>query len=256
MSDIRIRKLNDEGIRRFAEFLDSQTGPSPQLYGEAAGWLTSKETSEGISGMAEANSRHVFPRRFDLAAYLYERVPRLNLDDPTRDAGLWTWFALLWFEQLCPAQKGGVRKPGRQYRYIPELDNYQTYYRHRVLGPYLILAAHADSPERALCMLCQPPSVHPDTAEQLASRSDLIQSPALVAAATRMYYNPQTRDIRTGSTSYKGSVAKPGTLRRLVDVCWQFDRTYDHLACDATALIKLLPSEFDRFRKQAPTGTE
>jgi hypothetical protein len=251
LKPIRIRRLNDEGQARFRSFIESQTGDAPTLYADARAWLTSEATTTGVSGNIQVDPEQLFERRFDMAEYLADRVPKLGLRDPIRDVGLWSWLALLWFEQLSPPKKRGVLDPGRPYRYIPELNNFQTYYRHRVLGPYLIFSVHKNDPERAICMLCQPPRIHPDTAEQLASRLDLIQSAAVVGTASRLYYDQKTRQNKKGATDVAGKVPKPGTLRRLVEVAWQFDRTYDHLACATDAFMSLLPAEFARFVAKA-----
>lgn len=247
MAMLRIRRLSESGLTRMVDFLDSFDSAMPWAIDEAHRMLTAADTSEALPNPVEVDGEHVFAHRLELAEYLYARIPRLGLRDATRDPGLWAWLALLWFDQLCPAKRGGSRSPGEHYRYIPRLDDYRTYYRHRILGPYLIYSAHRDDPARALCMLCQPPAIHPDTAEQLASRQDMIRSPALIGAATALYYDPNKGTVRRGSTTYKGKQPRAGTLRRLVDVFWQLDRTYDHLACTANSFMTLLPIEFSQF---------
>lgn len=252
MKPIRIRRLNDEGIRRMEEFIQSLKTETPQTTEQAHALLTDPETSASLPNSVEVDRDRRFSRRFELAEYLHQTVPRTGVRDFTKDKGLWSWLTLLWFDQVCIAKKaGGVRKPGEMHRYIPELDNFRTYYRHLLLGPFVIYGLHEDEPQRALCMLCQSPSIHPDTAEQLASRQDMIQSPAIIATANAFYYDASKRDIRKGATSYfrtgGGSIGRPGTVRRLVDLAMQFDRTYDHLACTASAFATLLPDEFERF---------
>ena len=243
----RIRRLTEDGIGEMRDFLASFDAGTPWPFADAQRLLADSDKSEAMPNPVDVDGDKAFARRYDLAEYLSERIPRLGLPDPTRDAGLWAWLALLWFEQL----RSSGQKPGKPYRYIPELDNFQRYYRHLVLGPYLTYRAHKDNPARALCMLCQRPAIHPDTAESLASRYDLIQSHAVIGAATKLYYDSQKGAVRRGSTSREGKVPKAGTVRRLVDVCWQLDRTYDHLACSTGAFMRLLPTEFRRFMTEA-----
>ncbi len=38
----------------------------------------------------------------------------------SRDAGLWNWLALRYFEQLCPPDAKGVRKPMAAGHYVLE----------------------------------------------------------------------------------------------------------------------------------------
>ena len=243
MSATRIRRLNDKGLRRMAEFLDSQTTGAPQAYGEAQSLLTDRETSEGISGVAEVDPRRTFARRFDLAAYLHERVPRLGLPDPTRDAGLWAWLALLWFEQLAPIERG-QRKVGERARWIPETDSSRRHYRHLVLGAYTLYHANEDKPDRAMVLLSNPPHTPGEIVGQLAASQGLMQCRSFVGAATRLYFDGERGTFRRG-TAGRGA----GSAERLRTVMGQFDRTFDLQSLTEDRLIELLPKEFSKFKK-------
>ncbi len=229
------------------DFVQSLKTGAPQPYSEARGLLDSPGTSEGFSGEAFVDPSRKFATRFELAKCIHERVPLLRHRNPTRDAGLWAWLALLWFEQLCPSAPDGRLEPREMQRYVPEVDNFQRYYRHLVLGPFLVFSSQG---EDGMCMLCQAPHIHPDIAEQLMGRQWIIQARALIGAATQLYYDRSTRKVRTGATTYKGTSARGG-VRRMVLVAGQFDRTYDHFACTPESFQQLLPKEFDRYKAGA-----
>src|SRR5262249_11852361 len=156
-----------------------------------------------------------------------------------RDTGLWAWLALFYFEQLCPKTAHGQRKPGELARWIPEVTNYQRYYRHLLAGPYRIYRAHRDNPQRAMALLCNPLDRPGDIVEQLASRQEIVTNRAIVESATRLYMDAATARPRRGAGG-KGA----GSARRLADVLNQFDITWDFYAMDSVNLLSLLPKEF------------
>jgi hypothetical protein len=236
---MNMRRLNEEGIRRVAAFLDSLTTEAPGAYPDSI--LSDSSTSEPLAHDVSVEQVQ-FHRRYDAAQYLYERLLGSGLREPERDAGLWAWLALFWFDQLCPPDENDSRKPGEQARWIPRIDSARRYYRHLLLGPYLIYAAHADNPRRAMCVLCQPLYSPGDVVEQIAARPQLVTSRAVVGAATRLYCNGDGA-LRRGAG---GKAA--GSARRLGDVIMQFDRTFDLHALDDLRLLGMLPREFDRFR--------
>jgi hypothetical protein len=144
--------------------------------------------------------------------------------------------------------RSGERDPkDDEARLVPRLDNYQRFYRHLLLGPYLIVRAHRDRPERAIAMLCNPLWQPGEIAEQLASRKELVTNRGVAEAATKLYYEPAIGSFKRGA----GTKTR-GAPRRLADLLNQLDLTYYLYGMTAEELLGLLPKEFDRFRK--PTG--
>jgi hypothetical protein len=240
----RVRRLNRAGIARLIEFLDSLRTDAPQ--GVPSGILTHPDTSEALAADVEVQPQ-TFGTRFAAAQYLNERFTAAGIQNVEADCGLWAWLALFYFEELCPPGAGGRRKPGEQARWIPDVNNYQRYYRHLLAGPYRIYRAHRDDPGRALALLCGPLDRPGDIVEQLASRQEIVTNRGIMACATRLYIDPASNRPKRGAGS-KGA----GSPRRLADVLNQFDVTWDLYSLTADGLIGLLPREFDRFRP-APT---
>jgi hypothetical protein len=159
------------------------------------------------------------------------------------DAGLWSWLTLAHFDSACPPIDGNGRKVGAIARYIPEGADHKRYYRHLLLGPYLVFRAHHAQPERALILLCQPLHSPGDIVEQLVSRQELVTNPVIVRVATELYYDPNTGMPKRGAGGKTG-----GSARRLAEVADQFDVTWDLFAMPWESLLARLPKEFDRFR--------
>lgn len=244
---MRIRMLNDAGIARMEEFLDSFAGnPARSLDFERdiRPILTDPACTEHAPNVVQADADERFSRRFDLAEYLHDRIPALGLSDPTREAGLWAWLALLWFEQLAPSGRSG-RDIGERAKWIPVIGSGWRYYRHLVLGPYMLRAAHREAPHRVLSVLYNPPFQPGELYEQLVSTQAIAQSGAAIGVATLLYYDP-TKGLRPGA----GGSGR-GSPRRLRSVLGQFDRTFDLPSMTPESLLELLPREFDRFRRQA-----
>ena len=240
---MKTRRLNEAGIQKMVEFLDSLTIPAPQPV--PVDTLTDARFSEPFEPELEIESRS-FETRFEAAEYLSGAFERAGVTNVERDRALWAWLGLFYFESLCPKDGEGRYRPGALARWIPEVENYQRYYRHLLAGPYRIYRAHRDDPDRALALLCTAPSTMGDIVEQIASRQELVTNNAVVGAATDLYVNPASRRQKRG-----GGGKGPGSPRRFADVLNQLDLTFDLYAMTRNELLALLPREFDRFRPPA-----
>jgi hypothetical protein len=92
----------------------------------------------------------------DRGIFLNELIDRARIPQPERDKGLWGWLTLFFFDEVCPKDGNGRRQVQDEARLIAQVDNFQRFYRHLLLGPFLIVRAHADNPQRALAFLCNP----------------------------------------------------------------------------------------------------
>jgi hypothetical protein len=246
MNLVRIRRLNDAGLARMQEFIDSfAETPAQSVSFQHDLWpiLSDPYSTSHAPNVVQADADRVFPRRYDMAEYLHGLIAGLGLSDPTRDKGVWAWLALLWFDQLAPAVRGS-RKVGEQAKWLPESG--WKYYRHLVLGAYLIYATNHDRPQRALALLHNPPHTPGELVGQLAATQDVAQSKAAIGAATTLYYDTDRGTMKRGAG---GSGA--GSPRRLRTVLDQLDRTFDLQSLNEDRLLALLPAEFDRYKRDA-----
>jgi len=240
MEEMKLRKLKDKGIDKMSNFLDSLNTESPLGYPSEI--LNDPEFSDAISPEITIEGK-TFDNKFAVAKYFHEIFNNAGLTKVLENRGLWCWLSLFFFEQLCPKERGGKYKPGARARWIPEVTNFQRYYRHLLAGPYRIYNFHKDDPERTMALTCGPVNKQGDLIEQLASRQELITNKSLIKAVTELYYNPSTCTNKRGAGG-KGA----GSPRRLAEVIDQFNLTWDLYAISPDEIIGLLPSEFDRFR--------
>lgn len=174
---MKLRRFNRDGITAFATYrgrlaLEANLPPPIQTLEDPA-------LTEEISGAIDVPKR-TFATRLDAGRFLNELLEPSIIALPERDRGLWSWLTLFYFDELCPADGNGNRNPQDEARLLPVLDNHQRFYRHLLLGPFLIVRAHRDNPERAIAMLCNPLWKPGEIVEQLASRKELVTNRGVV----------------------------------------------------------------------------
>ncbi len=245
---MRLRRLNDGGLDRMRTFLESLTTDAPENY--VGNILTDSVQSEALPVEIDIDEQRHFSRRFELATYLYERLAPLRTPkfmNIERDRGLWSWLALLWFDQLCPPDRNGRLQPGDDSRWIPLQDDPRRYYRHLLLGPYLMYRTHAASPPILEPVLSS--ALHVSTSEvfrTLIETQQFVTSAPVVTLIGRLYYN-----ARTGRLIRGVGTKRAGGVRRLGDLLRQLDLTFDLHSITTDNLLTLMPEEFQAMRRRA-----
>ena len=85
-----------------------------------------------------------------------------------------------------------------------------------------------------------------DFEEQIMSRQQRIQNRAVVALANTLYFDAGTDRPKRGSGNTKNT---PGSLRRLLRVLDQYERTCDLYSKNVDEIYDWLPSEFDGWKR-------
>lgn len=187
-----------------------------------------------------------FEDRQEAAEYFYNLLGQLESgqSDLELDDGLWTWLAFKWLDILAPADpENGLRAIMQTERYVLRPSDYQTYYRHYLSGPYRIYKAHRDDLASVRAVLATPVTSPGEVVEQIASKQDIISNSTLMKVVTKLYVDAATNRLKRGSGGRAG-----GSPRRLSDVLYQFDQTWDTAAMNADEVLQLLPEEFERFK--------
>src|SRR5690606_6817052 len=186
--------------------------------------LADPESTEEIQPTIVEEKR-TFGSRYAADEYFYNCFKESGLTDIERDRGMWAWLSLFYFDELCPVNKKGQRKPGERARWIPDYS-WRKYYRHPLLQPYRIYSSHHNSPESIQFLLEKPLSVLGDFAEQVFSRQEIVTNPFLLKAVETLYFDKASGREKKGATSYLKfngkSRGREGTLRRLLDVLEQY----------------------------------
>ena len=230
---MRIRKLNQLGQQKFADFIGlSKEGHSLEvpLY-----LLTDHSTSAPISHITEIGDR-LFSSRYEMGIYLGNILKPADTLKYLGVTGFWDWLSLFWFKQLCP-RKDGRYSPRAQYHYLRSED-FRHRPRHAVYSTWQLVNKYQSD----AAVLLSKMEDRGEIAEQIMSRQELWSSEAVVRLASELYYEKIHKKFKRGAAG-KGA----GSVRRYVDILQQLDRTYDLASMSTTDLIQLLPKEFTRF---------
>lgn len=238
---MQFRRFNDAGIEEFRAYLhrlrEQPTLAPPVLL------LTDDRFSEALEPALEATAPEAFENRLSFASWLHEAAETADVSIPRGDAGFWAWLSLALFDHVCPPDGNGRRKPKEDARYLPMLKGARRYYRHALLGPYLVFRRFRHNPDLAAPLLCGSLSKLTDEAYRLFVENQLVSYPGAVAVLNEFYFDPSRGKIKRGAQT-----KKPGSIRRLVKVLSQYARTYDLDVVSESQLKEMLPREFSLWR--------
>ena len=230
-----LRALNNVGIERFRGYLarlrhGEMVEPPLNLLEDGA---CTVEIAADIQ-----LDRGRFPNRLAIAKHLQEILSQLRPEEIDRNTGLWAWLSLFYFDEVCRIRPDGTRRPGQDYRHIPDFS-YRYRHRHLLYGPYELYRRHG-----VISALLLSGLVNSESAiyHEIASRQDLIANRGVIEATLELYLDRKRMGPKQGSQDPKGS---PGSIRRFVRVIQQFDVTYDVYGMSGKDICGLLPAEFD-----------
>lgn len=192
-----------------------------------------------IGKKVEIEKNKIFSSKYEMGKYLCNKLSPVDSSNLLNLPGLWNWFSYLWFDQVCPIENE-KRKVYQISRYIYDFD-FRKYYRHLILSSWFIYENHK---KYSKVMLYNPVYQVGDMHEQLASRQDIFTNKNLIEVAYNLYWDENNESLKTGATSKNYD----GNVRRLIDVSFQLDLTYDLHVMSADDILSLLPSEFNAWK--------
>lgn len=233
---LKVRAFNESGILEFRKYLEElrldRTKPIPYEL------LENPELTSDIRGKAIVENVEIHTR-LDAAKYLSEVLKNIDHNEYENNK-MWTWLSLFFFDQLCPADKNGVRKPGDAYRYILS-DNWRTYYRHILQLPFKIFKNHNGNGK---VLLCNEINKIGEINESIASRQEFLSSASIIEVLDKLYFDAAKKTFKRGCTTTNSK----GTIRRFVSIIKQFELTYDIFSMTSVQIMELLPkNEFNKW---------
>lgn len=235
------RRLNKQGLESFQQHVLSLA--KGEKLDTPAFLLTDPRYSESLDVDVRVELRE-FETRFELGQHVTEALNDVSVQSIMGDVGFWSWLALFWFEQLCPEQANGKRKPSKLYNYILS-TNYNHRPRHAIYTTWMLVDRYGDT---ALFMLSKKPHERGELIEQLTARQYLITCRGVIEAAKELYYDPKRKTFKRGATSQK----RRGNIRRFISYLQQLQLTYDLGTISSESLLKMLPEEYSLFK---PSGS-
>ena len=240
---MELRKFTDKGLEQFRGYLHELSDGSaakPPLH-----LLTDSEFSKPMRGRVQLEDTQ-FISRLELAHYLDQTLEELpeRPDKLMNDVHLWSWMSLFYFDQVCPANDKDRRKPGRDYRHIPE-PGYPNGHRHLMMGAYLVYTIYGWGDELSKLLLQTALSIESHFHHQIATRQSFITNRGIMEALHILYYNNFENKPKRGPIMNKNA---PGSLYRFVGVIQQLDVTYDLYSMSGPEIVSLLPAEFNHWK--------
>ena len=236
---MRVRRLNDIGLARFRTYLaelretPTKTPPVAMLEDDTV----TLAVPEGV----EVDHRPLRTKS-EAATYLKAQLGPLSRQDLFKDAGLWTWLSLFYFDQVCPAVAGGQRKPANDAHYLLEPNDSFRYYKHLLATPVRVLGL---APVHHKVLLNAPLPVLGQIMERMAARLYLLRIPCVPEVIDLLYYDETKGRAKRGIANPNRGIKRGDLTNRFPARMRQLQLTYDAHALSAGQLVKLLGREFE-----------
>lgn len=235
---MQLRQFNKAGIDAFRKFLAScreiAHEPVPTHL------LESDEHTVAIPDKIEVEPRNFLSRRA-AADYFHNVLSQLSADLLRKDAGMWTWLSLFYFDQICPFVNGN-RTVRNDYTYIYMPDESRYYYRHLLFIAWRV--KHVAPEYNRLFLDSSLVSLDKVTTEVFKSLY-LTRIPCLFEVLDRLYWDSGNGRPAKGIVS-PGKVSAGDLIHRFPTRIRQLEKTYDLQSLGANQLLEILGDEFQQ----------
>jgi hypothetical protein len=231
---MQLRRFNKEGIEKFRNELkrcrdDLMQRPNISL-------LDNPSITEIV---ADVDLRQqIFKTKGEAGIFLRDLFRQIDLKPETllKDAGLWTWLSLFYFDSVCPK---GTKILG-DYWFIFDAEGS---WRWNCLIHHLFVSwrvmEYAGQYHRLFSN--NPVAQGNVFTGQVMKRLSLLRIPCIFEVLEKVYLNPKTGKLfkKISSDEYRGNISN-----RFPRVIEQLSLTYDLQSVSADTLVELLGDEF------------
>lgn len=232
-----IKRFNEDGIQSFKEFLITQKAhPSTESPYHI---VQSRELTTDVGGASKELDLLNLSDKLATARSLNKIIDELQISAAESDRGLWCWCSAYLFARLCKKDQSGRFKVGELSNWVLYPQNFQREYRHYLASIWQVFASHKNLLEIEV-LLSGEVNTPGELWEQIVSRLEYVKNENLIKALHILYWDAKSRKRKKGSGGE--------SVRRLDHVLKQFARTHDLFNIRAEDLVRMLPSEFDRFK--------
>lgn len=232
---MKLRRFNEAGIIAFRDELaqlraNPERDPNLQL-------LEHRDFTEVVTPEVQVVDEY-FQTKAEAARYLSAILRKLPTSAVERDAGLWTWLSLFFFESVCKRNHGKLCVKN-DYYYIFAVGNVRHFYRHLLFISWHMLRL---SPNFNRLFLSSPLATLPKVISEVAMRLYITRIPAIFEVLDRLYWDETRNRHKAGITDAK---VRAGDLTHRFPVrIRQLEKTYDLMSLTADQLLELLGDEF------------
>ena len=120
---MNVRRLNDNGLDQFRHYLTALRADSSRPFPPEL--IEDGRFTEQIDYEA-AVEQTSFASKFECGDFLYKALAKVPGSVLRVDIGMWAWLSGFYFDQLCPADGNGRRRPFQgNERYIPTAGDHR-----------------------------------------------------------------------------------------------------------------------------------
>ena len=238
---MKIRKLNDEGLIAYANFLVSNHDESISEINPPKHLLDDNEFSEELSFSVDAGGEGL-SSRFDFGKHYYNLLNEHLSDEEYDHQGIWSWLTLFHWDDLyagkCPrleafiplgaiSSKQTVNNSITPFNWTTPLE-----YRHPIKGYYYFYQTLGDDCE---IFISNSIHVHGDVCEQLGSRLWFRGYPMILKTLRLLFWDDEKKKIlkadgsgalttKTTSRGYKGGFRRALKVFRMLMAIYDLNR--------------------------------
>ena len=258
---MKIRKFNSEGHNKWVEFYNelfveikriskgSKISPEDIKKGYNKHFKEKYELIKNSNDFSEelANSKDFKVKNFDnsyeLAKSINIALSEYNFYEIDRSE-IWDWIAMILFDQIFVPGKIRGASP---YRYVVNINDFFTSFRHLIRGPCW---AENQFKENSKIFTHTKPYQQNDWLEQFIKVSFLREMKVMGQVCSELYFDYKKNEAIQGTSKAPGNDPdKPGIFPRLRNKLSQFNKVKYLWGMTADEIIKMLPKEFNPYKK-------
>ena len=241
-----VRYFTKAGIEQVEELLKTIRTDKTLHNDDVEALLEDPMYAKELAGDYKIDRSRTFATKLELCDYFIPLFGKDFLERNRKNAGLWTWLALAYYQQFVKTKKDVVSVTANA-RWIYDIDDFQNGRRHYIAGTLnLFLQTMSMSVGVQKMFFSAPPTEFSKLADVLTRVTIVAQSPAVLQVAGWLYYDPKTKKrfkVGAGVEGRKGSVFELARVVRQLGSTWDF---FD--LCAADLLWEKLPKQFDEFK--------
>ena len=235
---MRLRQFNKTGIEAFGKFLAScREAPTESVPTDL---IESDEHTTLVSHEIEVEPRNFSSRRA-AADYFHNVLSPLSADVVRKDAGMWTWLSLFYFDQICPIVNGN-RTVRNDYTYIYMPDESRYFYRHLLFIAWQVKQL---APTHNRIFLDRSLVNRDSVTTEVFKRLYVTRIPCIFEVIDRLYWDTTNNSPVKGIVS-PSKVTAADLTHRFPTRIRQLEKTYDLQTLDANQLLEILGDEFQQ----------
>jgi len=244
----KLRAFTPQGFQEFRSWLDRAENNVPKrrtTEPPPISLLFDDQYSRLVEFDGELAQRR-FDRKFDLGMEVCRALGREDTKKIESMPNVWPWLSLFFHESTFPQENGRWFTGERSRHIVQTIKGRKQDQSHRHLVKSAVTNVLRFG-EFAVVLMGNEIRQSKIEEQVMSRRVDppLAHHKEFVKTLYRLYWDAEADDLQTGARG-EGS----GSIMHMIDLLTQFDLTFDISSLDVDDFMRLLPKDFDRFRRE------